>query len=103
MAELLEQIVGILSVKAQEKNIGLILHYELGAPKAFTGDSGLIRQIVLNLVGNAIKFTAAGKVTVSLATGASPNEISLSVTDTGIGIPHDKIGIIFDRFVQAML
>jgi signal transduction histidine kinase len=101
MAVLLKQIVGIMSVKAQEKGVGLTLHYETGAAKMFVGDSGHIRQIVMNLVGNAIKFTDMGEVAVSFATGRSRNEISISVADTGIGIPKDKIGIIFDRFVQA--
>jgi signal transduction histidine kinase len=99
MAVLLEQIVGIMSVKAQEKNIGLTLHYETGAFKRFVGDSGHIRQIVMNLVGNAIKFTEKGKVTISFAT--DKNDISISVADTGIGVAKDKLDIIFDRFVQS--
>jgi signal transduction histidine kinase len=99
MAALLDQIVGIMSFKAREKKIDLALHYEAGAAKRFVGDSGHIRQIVMNLVGNAIKFTNAGDVTISFATDG--NNISVSVADTGIGIAANKIGIIFNRFVQA--
>ena len=101
MALLLAEIVATMSVKAQEKNIGLTLCYEAGACKRFFGDSGRIRQIVMNLVGNAIKFTETGNVAVSFAMSGNENEICISVADTGIGIAEDKIGVIFDRFVQA--
>jgi signal transduction histidine kinase len=104
MTALLGQIVGIMSVKAREKGIGLIPHYESGLDKTFIGDSGRIRQIVLNLVGNAIKFTEMGGVTVSLAGGEKENgirQVSISVADTGIGIAPDKTDTIFERFIQA--
>jgi signal transduction histidine kinase len=101
MALLLTQIVGMMSIKAQEKNIGLTLHYEASAPEIFFGDSGCIRQIVMNLVGNAIKFTAIGGISITFAEAENGNDVSISVADTGIGIAEDKIGIIFDRFVQA--
>jgi signal transduction histidine kinase len=104
MAELLAQITGILSIKAEEKGIRLDLHYETGSPTEFIGDSCSIRQIVMNLVSNAIKFTESGGVTLSFDTNGKINgmeQISISVTDTGIGISPNKIGVIFDRFVQA--
>jgi len=104
MAILLKQVIGILSVKAHEKGIDLTLNYDAGLHEIFIGDSGRIRQIIMNLVGNAIKFTDMGKVIVFVAVDDTENEqkkISISVTDTGIGIPKDKIGVIFDRFVQA--
>jgi len=104
MTALLHHIVSIMSVKTQEKGIGLTLHYDDGLPNTFVGDSGRIRQVVMNLVGNAIKFTDAGEVTVSIANGKSENgkeQVSISVTDTGIGIPADKIDLIFRRFAQA--
>lgn len=104
MAELLAQLVGLMSVKAQEKGIGLELHYQKGFPTKFIGDSGSIRQIVMNFVGNAIKFTESGGVTLAFDTSGKINgmeHISISVTDTGIGISPDKIGVIFERFVQA--
>jgi signal transduction histidine kinase len=104
MSALLHQIIGIMSVKAQEKGVSLILNYEEGLDKVFIGDSGRIRQIVMNLVGNAIKFTETGGVTVSFADDGrrdEKNQTSISVTDTGIGIPENKIDIIFERFMQA--
>ena len=91
MPVLLHQIVSLLSVKAQEKGVDLILHYDAELPKIFVGDSGRIRQIMMNLVGNAIKFTEAGGVTVSFGVHGEENgkkKISISVTDTGIGIPQ---------------
>jgi len=104
MAVLLDQIFSIMSVKAREKNIGLVLHYGFGASRRFFGDSGRVGQIIINLVGNAIKFTEAGKVTVCFAEHGIENgkeKISISVTDTGIGIPKNKIDAIFKRFVQV--
>jgi len=104
MPALLHQIVSLLSNKAQEKGVDLILHYDAELPKIFVGDSGRIRQIVMNLVGNAIKFTEAGEVTVSFGIRGEENgkkKISISVQDTGIGIPEDKMDVIFSRFAQA--
>jgi signal transduction histidine kinase/ActR/RegA family two-component response regulator len=104
MTKLLDQVISVMSVKAQEKGISLKLHYDEGLYKTFTGDSGRIRQIMINLVGNAIKFTEKGEVLVSLANGGGGNgkkNLSISVTDSGIGIPADKLGSIFDKFVQA--
>jgi two-component system, sensor histidine kinase and response regulator len=104
IGDLLDQVVGIMLIKAQEKNIGLTLHCEAGLPEAFIGDSGRIRQILINLVGNAIKFTETGGVTVSFAAAEERNgekQIAISVMDTGIGISEDKTGHIFDRFIQA--
>jgi signal transduction histidine kinase len=104
MGVLLDQIVGIMSVKAEEKGIGLSLAYEPVLSENFCGDSGRIRQIVINLLGNAIKFTDAGQVKVIFSAGGIMNgkrQVSISVKDMGIGIPKDKIDIIFARFTQA--
>jgi len=99
MVVLLSEIADIMLIKAQEKNVGLTLHYEAAIPETVVGDSGYIRQIITNLVGNAIKFTETGEVIMSFV--RRENEISISVGDTGIGISKDKIDLIFDRFVQA--
>jgi len=104
MPALLRHLISVMSVKAQEKGIGLSLQYEADLPKIFVGDSGRIRQIVMNLVGNAIKFTETGKVIIAFACGGNidgKEQISISVTDTGIGIPEDKLDAVFKRFVQA--
>lgn len=104
MTALIERVISVMSVTAQEKGIGLNVHYEAGLFKTFIGDAGRIRQILLNLVGNAVKFTDTGSVSVSLANGGKTNgkrAITISVTDTGIGIAPDKLGQVFDKFIQA--
>ncbi len=104
MVTVLERVISVMSVRAQEKNIALNVHYEAGLYKTFIGDSGRIRQILLNLIGNAVKFTDSGSVSVLLANRgeASGNkDITISITDTGIGIAEDKINHIFGKFMQA--
>lgn len=105
MTSLLDQVVSVMSVRARQKDVNLMVHYESGLYKTYIGDSGRIRQILLNLVGNAVKFTeAGGNVSVLFANGGKGNGkkmITVTVTDTGIGISEDKIGLIFGKFVQA--
>jgi signal transduction histidine kinase/CheY-like chemotaxis protein len=105
MTAVLDQVVSVMSVKAKQKGVNLIVHYEPGLYKTYIGDSGRIRQIVLNLVGNAVKFTdSGGSVSVLFANGVKGNgkkAITVTVTDTGIGIPEDKIETVFGRFIQA--
>ena len=104
MTALLERVISVMSVAAQEKGILLNVHYEAGLYKTFIGDGGRIRQILLNLVGNAVKFTDKGSVSVFLANGGNGNGkkvITISVTDTGIGIAPDKMDQVFDKFIQA--
>ena len=92
MTNLIERVISVMSVRAQEKGITLNVQYEAGLYKTFIGDAGRIRQILLNLVGNAVKFTDQGSVSVFLANGGKGNgkkDITISVTDTGIGIAED--------------
>ncbi|MFZ4125149.1 MAG: ATP-binding protein [Rickettsiales bacterium] len=105
MTALIDQVVSVMSVRAKQKDVHLMVHYEPGLYKTYIGDSGRIRQIVMNLVGNAVKFTdAGGNVSVLFANGGKGNGrklITVTVTDTGIGIAEDKMNLIFDKFVQA--
>ncbi len=93
-----------LGLKAHAKGLELAFRVDPAAPRYVVGDSGRLRQIVVNLVGNAIKFTEQGEVVVEVEYLASmPDEVALkvSVRDTGIGIPEDKCKTIFEEFEQA--
>jgi len=105
MTALLDQVISVMSVRAKQKAVNLIVHYASDLYKTYIGDCGRIRQIVLNLVGNAVKFTAAGgSVSIFLANGGNgtrKKQITITVTDTGIGIPENKLDVIFGKFIQA--
>ncbi|CDK26495.1 unnamed protein product [Kuraishia capsulata CBS 1993] len=96
-----------LAVKAIEKQLDLIYEVDNSFPDNLVGDSFRLRQVILNLTGNAIKFTNSGKVTVSVKkTTKITNDdtkllLEFCVSDTGIGIKKDKLGVIFDNFCQA--
>jgi signal transduction histidine kinase/CheY-like chemotaxis protein len=101
-----EQVVSLLSPQAVQKGLFVDLHIEAAVPAQFVGDGGRVRQVLLNLLGNAIKFTRDGKVQVELdlQPASSPggtSSIRCSVSDTGIGIPHDKQSLLFKEFSQA--
>jgi osomolarity two-component system sensor histidine kinase NIK1 len=98
-----------LAVKANEKYLDLTYRVDSSVPDYVIGDSFRLRQIILNLVGNAIKFTEAGEVSLTIKKAdpkdwpCQPNQYAIEfvVTDTGIGIAADKLDLIFDTFQQA--
>jgi len=99
----LEDVVGLLAVKAHEKKLELLFRYATDAPREFLGDPGRIRQVVLNLVSNAIKFTERGHVLVEAGSQAilgGRASMRIDVRDTGIGIPADRQGMLFQNFQQ---
>lgn len=99
------EVVELQRVRANEKHLALTLSYPEHAPRRFLGDPARIRQVLLNYVVNAVKFTGRGSVDVIVTclNGSSPDEISLrmSVRDTGIGVPLDKQSALFKKFSQA--
>ena len=93
-----------LSLRADEKGLELACHVRPDVPDALVGDPGRLRQIVVNLVGNAIKFTERGEVLVEVQAESQTEDsiqLHLAVTDTGMGIPAEKQRAIFDAFTQA--
>ena len=100
----MEDVTEMLEPKAEDKRIDLILQYPPKIPRHFVGDAGRIRQVITNLVGNAVKFTDRGHVLVSVdceATDGKTCRMRMSVTDTGVGIPKDKFPQLFEKFTQA--
>ena len=102
--DILQEVLSVLSVQAEKKKIGLLAHYETAVPETIQCDPTRLRQVLMNLVGNAIKFTEAGSVVASmgLAEGdGGSKRFEFRVKDTGIGIPQEKLETIFDPFTQA--
>ena len=95
----IESVAEILSYKVLDKGLDFILDIDEGCPALFRSDEQKIRQILINLIGNSIKFTPSGEIRVSVS--PTPHGIEISVTDTGIGVPQDKISSIFKSFTQA--
>jgi PAS domain S-box-containing protein len=104
LRESLGETMKSLGFRAHEKGLELICEVAPDVPEALLGDPGRIRQILINLVGNAIKFTEHGEVLVSVTeerreTGTT--SLHFAVKDTGVGVPADKQGTIFEAFSQA--
>jgi two-component system, sensor histidine kinase and response regulator len=94
----------LLAFRAAEKGIELACHIMSDVPEALLGDPGRLRQVLLNVIGNAVKFTAKGEVVLRVSVEAmSADRVTLhfAVSDTGIGIPRDKLPHIFQAFTQA--
>lgn len=107
--ELVEDTVDLLTVKAFEKKLQIICRIDPSIPSLLNGDAVRIRQILVNLLGNAIKFTAEGEIVVTVRKtrdvfvhdGIKRCSIELSVSDTGIGISREKLKKVFESFTQA--
>ena len=111
----MEDMNGILNIKIVEKKLKYIFNIEPDVPLSLLGDPGRIRQIMMNLIGNSIKFTSEGQISFNISqiqkkdtlTKGISKEISdnvilkFSVTDTGIGISDEKINTLFEAFTQA--
>lgn len=102
LQEVLGDVHQLLRSTAASKNIELIFDYQAATQRHFSGDPMRIRQIIFNLVGNAIKFTETGHVKLSCTTSPKdPSQVQLVIADTGIGIPADRQAAIFKQFEQA--
>jgi signal transduction histidine kinase/ligand-binding sensor domain-containing protein/DNA-binding response OmpR family regulator len=98
LAHLVEETVSMLAIKGFEKGLEVICEIDPRLPELFRGDSLRIQQILVNLIGNAIKFTEKGEVIVKVK---KEDKVCIHVQDTGIGIPADKLDTIFESFTQG--
>lgn len=104
LREALDKAIDILAMRANEKCLELTAHLSPEVPCRLIGDPTRLTQILINLIGNALKFTEHGAVEVSVTCDPhrpTAGAIRISVSDTGIGIPSDKLDAIFDSFTQA--
>ncbi len=102
--DLLEDFTSLLAVQAHEKGLEFLCAADPGVPSHLRGDPSRLRQILVNLANNAIKFTHAGEVVVRatvVTEAAGEVMLRFSVRDTGIGIPEDKIPLLFQKFTQV--
>ncbi|EGB15707.1 PAS/PAC sensor hybrid histidine kinase [Pseudodesulfovibrio mercurii] len=106
LGEVLDQVVSTFRHCAEERGVSMRWEIDETLPRHFVADKGRLRQILFNLVGNAVKFTESGSIEVRacpLDSGAEDGTIRLlfEVSDTGIGIPRDKVSTVFDPFTQV--
>ena len=101
----IHEVIMLLQPSARDKGLTLLLDFDLFLHTAYVGDPGRIRQVLTNLMGNAVKFTAQGHVLVRVTGVPDPDsgqaDVTIVIEDTGIGIPEDKINHIFGEFNQV--
>lgn len=101
----IHEVIMLLQPSSRDKGLSIILDYDLFLPTRFISDPGRIRQVLTNLIGNAIKFTSEGHVLVRVLGVPDPDlgsaDVTITIEDTGIGIPQDMVGHIFGEFNQV--
>lgn len=104
LEDIVDKVMEMLTMQANEKGLEFASHIDQTVPRHLIGDPVRLTQILVNLLGNALKFTDKGSVTLQVANNKQPRmpgALHFTVSDTGIGIPPDKLDIIFERFKQA--
>ena len=103
IGEAIEDVATLVSSKVAEKDLELVVRIDPQLPEMFVGDVGRIRQIVTNLMGNAVKFTEEGHVFIDVSgqVGDNQTKLKISIEDTGIGIPKEKAERVFEKFSQV--
>ena len=100
----LEKVAEMVAARADEKGLALVFQIAPDVPTELVGDPTRLRQVLLNLLGNAIKFTQSGEVSLKVdrnTDSSVPTALRFTVSDTGIGITREKLGQVFERFTQA--
>ena len=103
-SDVVETATAVVGIRAAEKGLELLYRIKPGTPTQLIGDPERLGQVLLNLIGNAVKFTEKGQVLVCVEhdpDGTAPGALLITVSDTGIGIPADKLATIFESFTQA--
>jgi signal transduction histidine kinase len=101
--KVVNEVAALFSVSAKQKNLSIVTDIEPGMSETLHGDHVRLRQVLSNLIGNAVKFTDKGEISVSIkrvSRDGSRVKLMFCVKDTGIGIPEDKMGLLFERFSQ---
>ncbi len=109
LSEAVEDVSSLMSTRIAEKDLELIVRIDPSLPAILVGDVGRVRQILTNLLGNAVKFTETGHVLINIscetssagAEGEKLAQLTFSVEDTGVGIPQDKLNSVFEKFAQV--
>ena len=104
LQDMIDDITDLMSFRAVDKGLDIVAIVEPDIPCGLVGDSGRIRQVLVNLLGNAVKFTSRGSVALNVKVVANENgllELEFKVTDTGIGIPEKSRKTLFDSFTQV--
>lgn len=97
----LREVVDLMSVRAEAKGLTLNWTCDTPVPARLSTDPTRLRQILVNLIGNAIKFTEVGGITINVSFNPAASQLTLAVHDTGIGIPAEQVGRLFTAFAQA--
>jgi len=103
VSKVVHATASLLAVRAREKHLELLAEVSADVPRAVRGDPTRLRQVLMNLIGNAIKFTEQGEVVVSVSSAASDGtaKLTFAIRDTGIGIAAEHVGSVFKEFTQA--
>ncbi len=104
LSDLVEKVREVVEIRAHEKSLALVCEIAPDVPNDLIGDPTRLRQVLLNLLGNAIKFTETGEVSVRVTSDldfAVPGALRFAISDTGIGIAGEKLDAVFERFTQA--